>query len=76
MSEKTAAAEGRRRRKLGPAAVGVVVLAVLMVLVVLEYLAFLWIDRNLPLMVAMNVADAALIMVYFMHLPRLWREEE
>ena len=64
------------RMRLSPAAVGLVVLAVLVVLTVLEYFIAIWLDKNLPIMIAMNVADAALIMVFFMHLPRLWRGEE
>jgi hypothetical protein len=43
---------------------------------VLEYFIFLWMDRNLHIMIAMNIADAALILVYFMHLPRVWRNKE
>ncbi|HXH21164.1 MAG TPA: cytochrome C oxidase subunit IV family protein [Dehalococcoidia bacterium] len=63
-------------RQTNPVVLGIVVFALLMVLTVLEYFVFLWLDRNLPLMIAMNVADAALIMVYFMHLPRVWRGRE
>ncbi len=55
---------------------GWLVFAVLMVLVLLEYVIFLVLSTNLPIMVVMNVIDAALIMYYFMHLPRLWRREE
>ena len=69
------AAESATPRR-NPITVGWVVFAVLVFLTVVEYLIFLWIDRNLPIMIAMNVADAALIMVYFMHLPRVWRGEE
>jgi len=64
------------RRKMSPATIGSTVFALLIGLTILEYVAFLLIDRNLPIMIAMNVADAALIMVYFMHLPRVWRREE
>lgn len=56
--------------------IGWVVYALLMALTVLEYFVFLWLDRNLPLMIVMNVADAALIMVYFMHVSRAWRSRE
>ncbi len=41
-----------------------------------EYVLALTLDRNLPIMVLINVTEAALIMVYFMHLPRLWRGED
>ncbi len=55
---------------------GWLVFAALIVLVALEYVVFLVLDTNLPIMVAMNVADAALIMYYFMHVSRIWRREE
>jgi heme/copper-type cytochrome/quinol oxidase subunit 4 len=71
-----AAAEEPTTPRRNPITVGSVVFAVLIFLTILEYLVFLWLDRNLPIMIAMNVADAALIMVYFMHLPRVWRGEE
>ncbi len=43
---------------------------------VLEYVLAQVIDANLPIMVAINISEAAAIMVYFMHLPRLWRGRE
>ena len=55
---------------------GWLVFAVLIVLVALEYVIFLVLDTNLPIMVAMNIADAALIMYYFMHVSRIWRRDE
>ena len=54
---------------------GWLIFAVLMVLVMLEYAAFLILDSNLHIMIAMNVIDAGLIMFYFMHVSRLWRRE-
>ncbi len=60
----------------GPLLTGWTVLLILMVLVLLEYVAAIYMDRNLPLMVAMNVIDAGLIMYYFMHVARLWRRRE
>ena len=60
----------------GAARTGWVVFALLIVLVLLEYVIFLVLSKNLPIMIVMNVIDAALIMYYFMHLPRLWRREE
>ena len=60
----------------GAARTGWLVFAVLIVLVLLEYVIFLVLTTNLPIMIVMNVIDAALIMYYFMHLPRLWRREE
>jgi heme/copper-type cytochrome/quinol oxidase subunit 4 len=62
-----------RGRGLSPAATGWLVFVALVVLAVVEYVVFLAVHRNLIWMVVMNVADAALILVYFMHLPRLWR---
>jgi cytochrome c oxidase subunit IV len=59
-----------------PVTLGLVVFVLLMALTVLEYFIFLWMDRNLHVMIAMNIADAALIIVYFMHLPRVWRTRE
>ena len=54
--------------------IGVVVVGLLIVLAILEYvIAVVMTTKNLPVMMAMNVVDAGLIMVYFMHLPRLWR---
>ncbi len=52
---------------------GVVVFAVLMALVLLEFVVAIVMDRNLVVMVVMNVIDAAIIMYYFMHVTRLWR---
>ena len=60
----------------GAARTGWLVFAVLIVLVLLEYVIFLVLTHNLPIMIVMNVIDAALIMYYFMHLPRLWRRDE
>ncbi len=65
-----------KRGLSGAARTGWLVFAVLIVLVLLEYVAFLVLTTNLPIMVVMNVIDAALIMYYFMHLPRLWRRDE
>ncbi len=63
---------GRERRN--PVTVGWIVLVALIVLAVIEYgAAQVMTTKNLPLMIVMNIVDAALIMVYFMHLPRLWR---
>lgn len=55
---------------------GWLVVATLIMLVVLEYVVFLILDSNIPIMVAMNVADAAMIMYFFMHVSRIWRREE
>ena len=60
----------------GAARTGWLVFAVLIVLVLFEYVLFLVLSSNLLIMVVLNVIDAALIMYFFMHLPRLWRREE
>lgn len=65
-----------RGRLSGAPLTGWLVFAVLMVLVLLEYAAFRVLSSNLPIMVVMNVVDAALIMYFFMHLPRIWRRDE
>lgn len=41
-----------------------------------EYILFLVVDSNLPIMVVLNLTEAAAIMIYFMHIPRLWRGRE
>ncbi len=41
-----------------------------------EYVLSLVLDKNLPIMVVINVTEASAIMIYFMHIPRLWRERE
>jgi caa(3)-type oxidase subunit IV len=64
------------KKRLSPGAVGLLVLIVLVGLTIVEYFVATAVSRNLPIMIAMNVLDAALIMVYFMHLPRLWRRED
>ena len=57
--------------------IGVVVVALLIVLAILEYVVgAVMTTKNLPVMIAMNIVDAGLIMVYFMHMPRLWRRGE
>jgi len=64
------------KRGTSPLRLGLYVLVTLVVLTVVEYVVALQVDKNLPIMIVMNIADAALIMVFFMHLPRLWREED
>jgi hypothetical protein len=39
---------------------------------IFEYGIAVTIDWNLPVMVAINIAEAAAIMVYFMHLPKIF----
>lgn len=56
--------------------IGLRVLAALLVLTWLEYLVFIVVPFNLPLMLVMNVADAALIIYFFMHVTRVWRSEK
>jgi len=40
---------------------------------IVEYAIAVAVDWNFPLMVAINVVEAAAIMAYFMHLPSAWR---
>jgi cobalamin biosynthesis protein CobD/CbiB len=39
---------------------------------ILEYGIAVTVNWNLPVMVAINIAEAAAIMVYFMHLPKIF----
>ena len=64
------------RPKAGPVRTGWTVFLTLLVGVIVEYVVAIYMDRNLPLMIAMNIADAALIIYYFMHVTRLWRRQE
>lgn len=76
--------EGQRRKgspqqKEGMAAamrVGWWVFVVLLALAITEYVIFLVLEQNLPVMIVMNLADAGLILWYFMHVRRLWRGQE
>jgi hypothetical protein len=43
---------------------------------VVEYVLAVTVDRNLPFMVAINVAEAVAILWFFMHVHRAWRSEE
>jgi cobalamin biosynthesis protein CobD/CbiB len=40
---------------------------------VAEYVLAVTIAKNLPIMVAINVAEAAAIIYFFMHITRAWR---
>ena len=52
------------------------IFAILVVLTLAEYLMVLVIDRgNLPWMIIMNIADAGLILYFFMHISQLWKQE-
>lgn len=59
-----------------PARIALLMALFLAVQTAAEYILALVVDKNLPIMVAINVSEAALIMIYFMHLPRLWRGRE
>jgi hypothetical protein len=65
-------AEGRDRTKR----VGVWMAAFLAIGTVVEYVLAVTVDRNLPIMVAINVAEAVAILWFFMHVHRAWRSEE
>ena len=55
---------------------GLVVIAVLAVLTVIEWFVGTEMDPNLIPMAAIAFVKAALIVWYFMHLYRLWQTEE
>lgn len=55
--------------------IGAAVFLTLMALTVVEYVVALLVSRNLPLMIVMNLADAGLIVYFFMHVARLWRPD-
>lgn len=59
-----------------PARIALLMALFLAVQTAAEYILALVVDKNLPIMVAINLSEAALIMIYFMHLPRLWRGGE
>ncbi len=47
----------------------------LLALTVLEYLVGQVMTVNVPVLLAINLAEAAAIMYYFQHVYRLWRED-
>ena len=65
-------AEGRDRTKR----VGLWMAIFLAAGTILEYGIAVTIDKNLPIMVSINVAEAAAILWFFMHVRRAWRNEE
>ncbi len=65
-------AEGRDRTKR----VGLWMAIFLAAGTILEYGIAVTIDRNLPIMVSINIAEAAAILWFFMHVRRAWRNEE
>ncbi len=65
-------AEGRDKTRR----VGLWMAVFLAVGTIVEYVLAISIDRNLPIMVAINVAEAAAILWFFMHVYRAWRSEE
>ncbi len=60
----------------GPLGIGWLVFIGLAVLTLVEYILAITIDANVPILVVFAVAKAALIVHYFMHLVRIWREAE
>ena len=55
---------------------GWIVFLVLAVLTAVEFLVAVTVTTNLPALLVMALMKAGLIMYYFMHLLRVWREEE
>ncbi len=60
----------------GPLGRGWVVFIGLAVLTIVEYLFAITVNANLPVLIVLAVAKAALIIHYFMHLVRVWRDSE
>lgn len=65
-------AEGRDRTRR----IGLLMVIFLIAGTVLEYITSQVTDTNVPIMVALNVAEAAGILWFFMHVRRAWRSEE
>ena len=57
---------------------GLVVIMVLAVLTIIEFVVPVVLERGpaLPILVALTLVKAGLIVHYFMHLAQLWRREE
>ena len=49
--------------------------AFLLLATVLEYIIAVNVKQNVPIMVAMNLPEAAAIAIYFMHVSRAWRSD-
>ncbi len=56
--------------------VGWGMVAFLVIGTIVEYIIAISLDANLPIMIAINIAEAVAIMVYFMHVSRVWRPGE
>ncbi|MBI4288219.1 MAG: hypothetical protein HY671_07325 [Chloroflexi bacterium] len=55
---------------------GLWVFLALMVLEIIEYVTGVTVRRNWPILAALALPGAGLIIYYFMHIPQLWRGEE
>ncbi len=69
----------RRRLLFGlatPEQVTWFMVAWLTVQTVVEFVVAQFLDANVPIMLAINLNEAFLIMYFFQHVYRLWREEE
>lgn len=65
-----------RRRYDRSIAVGWAMALFLVVGTVAEYVLAVTLEANLPIMIAINIAEAVAIMYYFMHVSRVWRHGE
>ncbi len=65
-------AEGRDRTKR----IGLWMVISLVVGTIIEYAIAITVSKNLPIMVVINVVEAAAIMWFFMHVARVWRGKE
>ncbi len=71
--------ERRRRLLLGlatPEQVTWFMVAWLGVQTVVEYVLAQVLEANLPIMLLINILEAAAIVYFFQHIYRLWREDE
>jgi hypothetical protein len=58
-----------------PRQVAVFMAAFLSAQTVVEYLIGQFLTANVPVLLAINIAEAAAIVYYFQHVYRLWRED-
>ncbi len=76
MRESTEKEEYRRERaKARTRRVAWTMAAFLLLGTVLEYIIAVNLNQNVPIMVAMNLLEAAAIAIYFMHVSRAWRSD-
>lgn len=65
-------AQGRERVRR----IGLLMVIFLIAGTVIEYIVSKVLSTNVPILVALNIAEAAGILWFFMHVRRAWRSEE